>query len=508
MVKKQICDKAMSFDECELAILRLATDKAEKDAAREMVNTPDVKKLINIIENFLKMKKLIVYGGTAINALLPKEDQFYDREYELPDYDFFSVNPLDDTKELCDVYMKAGFLEVEGKSGVHEGTYKVFVNFIPVADITYLHRDIYRSIKQDAIRIAGIYYCPPNYLRMSMYLELSRPAGDVSRWEKVLKRLVLFNKHYPLKAEHCNTVDFQRKMDDKSHAGQIYETVKDTLIDQGCVFFGGYAMRLYAHYMPKAVHRKFENNPDFDVLSEQPQTVAYIVKERLTDLGLKGVKIIKKPAIGEIVAPHYEVRIETDTVAFIYEPISCHSFNTIHLKGRTIKIATIDTMLSFYLAFLYAARAYYDPKRILCMAQYLFKLQQENRLKQTGLLRRFSTDCYGHQLTLEEIRARKSEKFIELKDRRGTKEFETVFFRYRPVDNDKDNDNDNDNTNEDTKGKDAKAKKANVTVEAKTESKGRHGTRKQHGKNKKNKNNRKKSRKEKTRKRGRGGLFL
>ena len=32
---------------------------------------------------------------------------------------------------------------------------------------------------------------PPNYLRMAMYLELSRPDGDVSRWEKVLKRLTL-----------------------------------------------------------------------------------------------------------------------------------------------------------------------------------------------------------------------------------------------------------------------------------------------------------------------------
>ncbi len=38
--------------------------------------------------------------------------------------------------------------------------------------------------------VNGIRYAPPNFLRMNMYLELSRPAGDVSRWEKVFKRRV------------------------------------------------------------------------------------------------------------------------------------------------------------------------------------------------------------------------------------------------------------------------------------------------------------------------------
>jgi hypothetical protein len=33
---------------------------------------------------------------------------------------------------------------------------------------------------------------------MSIYLELSRPRGDVSRWKKVYSRLLLLNKHYPI----------------------------------------------------------------------------------------------------------------------------------------------------------------------------------------------------------------------------------------------------------------------------------------------------------------------
>ena len=93
---------------------------------------------------------------------------------------------------------------------MHPGTFKVYVNFIPIADITYLVPELYRKLHKKSLLFANIYYCPPNYLRMSMYLELSRPNGDVSRWEKVLKRLTLLNKHYPLRGKNCRVEDIQR----------------------------------------------------------------------------------------------------------------------------------------------------------------------------------------------------------------------------------------------------------------------------------------------------------
>ena len=65
-------------------------------------------------------------------------------------------------------------------------------------------------------------------------------------------------------------------------------------------------------------------------------------------------------------------------------------------------------MLSFYLAFLYADRLYYDEDRILCMAEQLFIVQQKNRLSQKGLLKRFSVNCFGTQKTLTNIRAEKN----------------------------------------------------------------------------------------------------
>ena len=432
--KKSICNDKMDFQECELAILRQAVDKAEEKVGKSIVSSPEIKQIFTIVENFIRTKKLIPYGGIAINAILPKSDQFYNRDIELPDFDFFSPNALEDTKELCDIYVKAGFVEVEGKPGIHQGTFKVFVNFIPVADITFLNKDIFNQLKKDAVKVSGILYAPPNFLRMSMYLELSRPSGDTSRWEKVMKRLTLMNKSYPLHGKDCDTHNFQREMENTENEDKIFETIKNTLIDQGVVFFGGYAMSMYSNYMPKHLQAQFKKVADFDVLSEDPETTATILKERLTDEGIKHVKIVKRDAIGEIIAPHLQIMVGKDTVAFIYEPIACHSYNIVHVDGQEIKIATIDTMLSFYLAFLYSNRNYYDPNRILCMAQFLFDVQQQNRLEQRGLLKRFSINCYGHQQTLEEMRAQKSEKYKELKGKPKDPEYEQFFLRYRPAD--------------------------------------------------------------------------
>jgi hypothetical protein len=433
-MEKKICDSKMSFEDCELAILRSAVDKAEERQGRKDANSPDIKRIISVVENFIRSKKVICYGGTAINNILPKQDQFYNKDIEIPDYDFYSPNALNDAKELTDIYVKEGFIEVEAKSGQHFGTFKVFVNFIPVADITMLPKELFNAIKKEAIKISGILYAPPNLLRMGMYLELSRPAGDVSRWEKVMKRLTLLNKHYPLTANQCAHVDFQRQMADDKKTDEIYDIVQKTLVDQGVVFFGGYALSIYAHYMPKHLQRILKKIPDFDVLSEEPLVTAQIVRERLSDINVKNVKIIKRPSVGEIIAPHYEICVGKDTIAFIYEPLACHSYNIVKEGGYDVKVATIDTMLSFYLAFLYADRPYYDKDRILCMSKYLFEVQSKNRLAQKGVLKRFSINCMGHQETIEEMRAEKAEKFKELKDKKGTAEYDSWFLRYRPTD--------------------------------------------------------------------------
>jgi hypothetical protein len=447
------CDPSLSFEECELAILRRAVDETEEIQQKKIANSQEVEKMIAIVERFISNKKCICYGGTAINNILPKKSQFYNREIEIPDYDFFSPRALLDAKELADIYYAEGYEDVEAKAGVHLGTYKVFVNFIPMADITEIHPELFRAITRDAITVRGIMYAPPNLLRLNMFGELSRPAGDVSRWEKVLKRLTLLNQFYPIQTPvDCQTVDFQRKMDQNLELSEkIYFTVRDALIDEDVVFFGGYASSIYAQYMPNEQKRLIQSIPDFDVLSEDPEQCANYVKSKLEGIlgpennkGSKKIAIKYHPELGELIPESYEIRVGVDIVAFIYSPIACHNYNVITVKDygtsnsnleasgnsnkknglsemdteREIRIATIDTMLSFYLAFLYADANYYYKDRILCMAKFLFDVEQKNRLNQEGVLKRFSIDCYGKQPTLESIRMKKTEMFEKLKNSR------------------------------------------------------------------------------------------
>ena len=443
------CSKKDTYEECELNILRHAVDIAENKQQIKGRNEKEVTEIMDIVEDFLRKRKLMCYGGTAINNILPSEDQFYDYNVELPDYDFYSPTALKDTKDLADIYAKKGFDDVEAKSGVHHGTYKVFVKNIPVADVSQLDPRLFKNIYKDAKHFNGIKYCPPDFLRMAMYLELSRPFGDVSRWEKVLKRLTLLNKHYPIRGEDCFEKTFKRefKSTDKQHLN-IYAIVRDSFLDQGLVFFGGHAINLYKNHMGKSYKMIVDKIPDFDVLSNNPKKSSQILAERLKEKGFKNVSLKKHDAIGEIISENYEVRVGKQPVGFVYKPLACHSYNNIEIKGKKVKVASIDTMLSFYLAFYYADKPYYDKNKIMCFSKMLFDVQKKNRLAQKGVLRRFSITCYGKQGTLADMRNEKTEQFKKLKDKRTSKEYEEWFLRYEPKGVDK---KDNKSTNKKSK---------------------------------------------------------
>ena len=178
--------------------LERIVDELELQNDKAVAANPNTKKSLDIVLEFLKTHRVMCYGGTAINNLLPPEERFYDPETTVPDYDFYSKNPQEDAMKLADKLAAVGILSVEAKPGMHMGTFKVFANYEGVADITHLDEDIFERLWKEGIVKQGVHYVTPNFLRLSMYLELSRPRGDVSRWKKVYTRLQLLNKYYPI----------------------------------------------------------------------------------------------------------------------------------------------------------------------------------------------------------------------------------------------------------------------------------------------------------------------
>jgi len=53
-------------------VASIAQDQIDKENASD----PVVIKALTIVESFIKRNRVLCYGGTAINNLLPKEDQF------------------------------------------------------------------------------------------------------------------------------------------------------------------------------------------------------------------------------------------------------------------------------------------------------------------------------------------------------------------------------------------------------------------------------------------------
>jgi hypothetical protein len=311
------------------------------------------------------------------------------------------------------------------------------VNFTGIADMTLMNKGIFERLKYYAVKKDGILYSPPDFLRMGMYLELSRPEGDVSRWEKVLKRINLLNKFFPLKtSKKCVALPFQRTLEMKKNqtvdVENLHNTIRDHFVDDGCVFFGGYAARLYSRYMKNSdVKEKFlQIAPDFDVLSKHAKEVAQELVSKLSNMGFNATSV-EHEEIGELIPKRFEVKVNGETVAFLYEPIACHNYNTIRVNNKTVKVATIDTILSFYLAFIYSDEYANDRNRLLCIAAYLFEVIAHNRLDQNGLLKRFNIDCIGSQKTLQEIKQERFKIYEELREKKDTLEYNMHFFNYR-----------------------------------------------------------------------------
>lgn len=427
-----------TLEEKELDILKSAIKVAEKKRGIKTIRNSKVKNIIHILEDFLRDKKQMCYGGIAINNILPANERFYDFESEIPDYDFFSPNALRDVKRLADIFYMAGYESVEAKAGFHEGTFKLFVDNFQIADITHMEEKFFNKVIKSAILKKGILYAPPNLLRMMSYNELSNPEGHVERWTKVVDRLTKLNKYYPINASGCSAIEFQRDfLDDTKDNGSVkrdmYYKVRDALIEEEVVFFGGWACSLYGRYMSSQDRKKLDVElPDFDTLSIDPYTSAFAVKNRLMRDGIKQVRIKKHSGVKEFVPDHYEITVGGNSVCFIFDNSHCYSYNIIQRHNRPVKIATIDTMMKFYLAFIYYDKKYFDVNRLLCMAQYLLKVQKENKLAQKGLLKRFTTDCYGNELTMGERRGEKNELYMKLRDKRNSVEYEQSFLKYIP----------------------------------------------------------------------------
>lgn len=396
-------------------LIRAAAAEAADHQERFAAADTEARKIVDIMETFLRVKGRVVYGGAAINAHMPADQKFYDPAVNLPDYDFLTPDPLQDCADLIVSFQEEGFTDVEAKFGIHEGTYKVFVNYRAAADITFMPADLYGRLASDAVLIDGIRYASPDYLRMNMYLELSRPAGDVSRWEKVYKRLLLMNEVHPPRAGRC-VADPLGALGRAAPPTEAETTLYDKIVAAGIgtnsVFLSG------ASYLAPV-----PTDPDVESPVLLLATNATALRTVLTNA--VRLKPTQYPAVGELLPSRTEFRTAKGRlVAVVFDTVACHAYivPASPPAPEGYRLASLDLLIQMYYALYFTDLQDYLPVRLQCVVQSLIDIESSRRQKAaaagTPAHDVFPLDCIGHQPSLPELkkahRLRVREKRAEL----------------------------------------------------------------------------------------------
>jgi hypothetical protein len=388
----------------QVDIIKMASERAQKKIDYTTAHNPEIIHAIDIIERFLKRKHRICYGGQAINAHLPTKYKFYNPEYSIPDYDFFTPSQMEDIRIIIRDLKRAGFTDISAREGMHDGTIKIYVNFIPIADITVLDKSIYNILSKRESRIDGISYLNPNALRMLMYLELSRPAGEVTRWSKVYERLMIFNEFVPIKK--CNHLDNRASINHLTK--EQLDTTIHYIIDQKCIFAGAELVSFYN----SAVYKKKKQtewliSTKKAVLFYSPDSEkdSLQLMEQLQQLDQTSDEFFIKSYSSKGIVPSMKVicKGKTDLI-FIIDQSACHSFFNVKVGMNVMKIATIDSLISLYFSLGLINNHFMDMGSMECLANQLVALSVQARTRHDTFIFPFiSIKCVGHQQTLPSL---------------------------------------------------------------------------------------------------------
>ena len=396
--------------------LKAAADEAAKKIDYDTAHDEEIRKAISVVETFLRKSKRVCYGGQAINTYMPETLKFYNEEYDLPDYDFFTPFADRDVIDLVSLLQKAGFTEVNERIGIHKGTRKILVNFIPIADITVVESSLYRTFLRRSTQKNGIHYVDPDVLRMNMYLELSRPAGQVGRWEKVFERLLLLNLAQPM--DTCSG----KMIKEKKIEPYIRKKILNYVIEQKRVLAGaelGFIYRASAQ----------ERLPEMNWILESGGAIIFFSSDIYKDaekiqtlLGHKKTNRQTERGVEDFLPRRVLIKKGGQTVIMIIEEMACNAFNELEMGGRTLRIASLDTLV--YLYILLGIFTKDDDKigvPLLCLAQRLVELENKIRISPTHTFPLFSIKCSGHQKTYPSLLREKVARIEAQKKRSATR---------------------------------------------------------------------------------------
>jgi len=394
--------------------LELAIEKAQEILDYESAHNPEILQALQIVHNFISKKKRICYGGTAMNELLPKKDKFYNPLYDLPDYDFFTPDAEGDVKELVNILKSAGYNDVYNRVGVHKGTKKILVNYIAIADITEISKDLFKIFMNNSKEVNGIYYTNENVLRMMMYLELSRPRGEIERWKKVFTRLELLNIHFPIKT--CSKKHFITEV-----PYNIRKLLLDFIINRQRTLANIELEGIYKRSLnTKKIEYNLTKGGPYYFFSPTINKDAFDIKHLLEE---SKVKIISYDAKGDFLPKRIKIYQNNILIVEIIEENACYSYNNIYYNGQILHIASLQTLINIYYSFYFFATS---EQIYLCKIGKCIKTLYSLLISKKTQFDGFSIQCSGYQKGYPTLLHEKIVRIQKEKKKNKTLKKETV----------------------------------------------------------------------------------
>lgn len=394
------------------------------------VSKAKVEQIMAIGVKFVKERKLIVYGGTAINELLllkNKKMAIYD-ENDIPDWDMYTPQPMVDLIELCNRFYKAGFTDVSGIEAKHGNTYRIFIEDVNYFDLTYVPKEAYHRLPFREIK--GVRYIDVNYMFIDMYKQYLDVYEYDWRLEKAFKRGSLLEEYYPFPKPN----EKWKKDEWKNKEVILYIYANYIQDNNGVVLSGDYAYNYYIRNskMDKIDEMRKPVNTLRVVSNNFKNDVPWVKKVLMKKFGKENVETQEYVPYLGVLGRRVEYKYKGDTVLDIYENDGlCIPFKKVH--GGSVNISSYHYLLRMYYIMLSRARVKRNKEGMVENRWIIYNLKKarENYLKVGGyvgtepmLFQQFQLSCVGEKIT--------SEKLWKDKINKRKKEGKAYTFRYEP----------------------------------------------------------------------------
>jgi hypothetical protein len=386
---------------------RLESLIQRKQDAIEINNYEKYIPLFNIAIRFLKKQdKVLMYGGTAINSIMPKRYKFY-RSTELPDLDLFSTRGIGLANDLVDEFKKRGYPLATMQEALHIGTYKVIVDGVPIADISNVSQNVFNCFYTDSlIGDLGLRVCNPEFLRSTLYVLLSQPQ-DSHRWGKVIERLVTFNKVFPVKASIALRY---LKLDTPTSTTHLTESsVRTFAKEHDLVWMGPSILQDILKLEPKWETRLKNipiNIPYLFLVNKNAYQIAHRFVKEHPELNLT---VGKSTEESDFMQKHTNVYHNNNIVLTITELNNCLSYAK-HLNSKITSFSTLLRILYEY--YFSELNGYY-----LAWIHLLIAIEQRHSKSKSNLIQIINTDCNGPAVGIFTLKRKRFQRILENKIR-------------------------------------------------------------------------------------------